>query len=126
MSDESSVPRPLHSYVLMVSEKNMKSAGGIALPESATKSYAIVKAVGPGEFGSNGERQPLSVKPGDRVMLDAPPGAIGSFYWAGIKYQMVREAYISAVLPGEESMPQPDEASRILTVGPLPPTRLIM
>lgn len=121
---ESNIPRPLHSYVLLRSEGRMKSAGGIDLPDSATKDYAVVVAVGPGEWGPDGKRQPLMVKPGDRVMLDAG-GNVGSFWWAGRKYQSVRECFIAHVLPGNDAAPQPDESSRLLTA-PLPPTRLLI
>jgi Co-chaperonin GroES (HSP10) len=123
---ESNVPKPLHSYVLLRSEGRMKSAGGIDLPETATKDYAIVVATGPGEWGPDGKRQEVQVKVGDRIMLDAPAGVVGSFWWAGKKYQAVRECFVSMVLPGDEAAPQPDEASRIVTAGPLPPARLLI
>lgn len=97
------LPKPLHNYVLLQSEKELKSASGIYLgniPE-----YGIVVAVGPGQW-ENGSFVEVSVKPGDRVLLDAPPGTVGSFRW-GEKYQVVRECFIAAVLPGDHPPSSP-------------------
>jgi co-chaperonin GroES (HSP10) len=102
---ETELPKPLHNYVVLRSEKDLKSASGLFVGNVAE--YGIVVAVGPGQW-ENGSFVPTSVKVGDRVLLDAPPGSVGSFRW-GEKYQAVRECFIAAVLPGET----PPEAPRI-------------
>eukprot|EP00735_Rhodelphis_limneticus_P000664 TRINITY_DN11185_c0_g1::TRINITY_DN11185_c0_g1_i1::g.6633::m.6633 TRINITY_DN11185_c0_g1::TRINITY_DN11185_c0_g1_i1::g.6633 ORF type:complete len:102 (+),score=25.58,sp/A8ZU47/CH10_DESOH/53.41/9e-27,Cpn10/PF00166.16/1.7e-29 TRINITY_DN11185_c0_g1_i1:75-380(+) len=48
-----------------------KSAGGILLPEQLVdkKNEATVISVGAGAFGKNGERLPVDVKSGDKVLI---------------------------------------------------------
>jgi chaperonin GroES len=64
--------KPLGARVLVepVSEQEVKR-GGIIIPDSAKEkpTEAIVKAVGPGEVDEKGNRIPLEVKVGDRVLI---------------------------------------------------------
>ena len=48
-----------------------KTAGGVLLPDSAVKELneAKVMAVGPGAVDKKGNRLPMSVKSGDRVLI---------------------------------------------------------
>ncbi|KAA8650949.1 hypothetical protein EYZ11_003188 [Aspergillus tanneri] len=48
-----------------------KTASGIFLPESSVKEQneAQVLAVGPGALDKNGQRLPMGVAPGDRVLI---------------------------------------------------------
>jgi chaperonin GroES len=48
-----------------------KTAGGIFLPESAQKelNQASVLAVGPGALDKKGNRLPMGVKAGDKVLI---------------------------------------------------------
>lgn len=67
--------RPLHAQVAVkLAPKEEVSKGGIFLPESAREkaTLADVVAVGPGSpiKGDKDNRRPVSVQPGDRVMLD--------------------------------------------------------
>jgi chaperonin GroES len=64
--------KPLGARVVVepVAEKEVKR-GGIIIPDSAKEkpTEAIVLAVGPGELDDKGNRIPLEVKAGDRVLI---------------------------------------------------------
>jgi chaperonin GroES len=64
--------KPLGARVLVepVAEQEAKR-GGIVIPDSAKEkpTEAIVRAVGPGEIDEKGNRVPLEVKEGDRVLI---------------------------------------------------------
>ena len=57
--------------VVQLTEEESKTASGIYLPDSAKKKPTTGKiiAVGSGRILDNGERNKLSVKPGDRVIF---------------------------------------------------------
>jgi chaperonin GroES len=57
-----------------------KTAGGILLPDTAKKKpqRGVVIAVGPGKLNKKGERQPLQLKAGDKVLFTA---------WAGDEFK---------------------------------------
>ncbi len=64
--------RPLHDRVLLRRiEQDEKTSGGIIIPDSAKEKpmEAQVLATGPGAFNEDGERIPLDVKSGDRVLI---------------------------------------------------------
>ena len=63
---------PLLDRVLVQKIKpETKTASGIYLPESSVKdiNQATVLAVGPGALDKNGNKIPMSVKPGDKVLI---------------------------------------------------------
>ncbi|KAI1337427.1 GroES-like protein [Xylariaceae sp. FL0016] len=63
---------PLLDRVLVQRIKaETKTAGGIFLPESSVKELneAKVLAVGPGALNKDGQRAPMGVKEGDRVLI---------------------------------------------------------
>ena len=63
---------PLHDKVLVMrTEEEEKSAGGIVLPGSATEkpSQGEVIAVGPGKKSENGDVSPVGVAVGDTVIF---------------------------------------------------------
>ncbi len=70
--------RPLHDRVLV---KRMEEAeqvrGGIIIPDSAKEKpqQAEVKAVGNGKLLDSGERVPLEVKAGDRILFGKYSGS---------------------------------------------------
>jgi chaperonin GroES len=64
--------RPLHDRVLVRRiEAEEKTAGGIIIPDSAKEkpSEGEIIAVGDGNRDDDGERIPLDVKAGDRVLF---------------------------------------------------------
>jgi len=65
--------RPLNDHIIIEPIKEgEKTKSGIYLPESADREKpqeGIVMAVGPGKLNEKGERVPMSVKKGDRVLF---------------------------------------------------------
>jgi chaperonin GroES len=64
--------RPLNDRVLVTRvEEEQKTAGGIIIPDTAKEKpqEGKVVAVGPGKTNERGERVPLVVKAGDRVLF---------------------------------------------------------
>ena len=80
--------RPLHDRVLVrrIEEAEAK-AGGIIIPDTAKEKpqQAQVVAVGSGRVLENGDRVPLSVKPGDKVLLGK---------WSGTDVKIDGEEYL--------------------------------
>ena len=64
--------RPLYDRILVKRlEAQVRSKGGLFLPDSATEkpSEGVVLATGQGRLGDDGEIAPLAVKEGDRVLF---------------------------------------------------------
>ena len=91
--------RPLHDRVVVKRiEQEEQVRGGIIIPDTAKEKpqEAEVIAVGPGKFDEDGERMPMDVKKGDRVL-------IGKYSGSEIKiddqdYVILREDEILAVV----------------------------
>jgi len=69
--------RPLNDRVLVVRvEEEQKTAGGIIIPDSAKEKPQEGKiiAVGPGKRDENGKRNPLDLKPGDKIFFSKYAG----------------------------------------------------
>ncbi|MBD3248280.1 co-chaperone GroES [Candidatus Falkowbacteria bacterium] len=66
-------PKPLHDNVIIKPKKAEEvTKSGIVLPETMDKGKAEqgeVVAVGPGKLNESGQRLPMSVKAGDKVMF---------------------------------------------------------
>ena len=80
-------------------EKTTKS--GIVLPDNVEKkeqSRGIVSAVGPGKFGKEGTRIPISVKVGDKVVFSKPWSDDKKFEENGKKFYLVSEEDILAII----------------------------
>ena len=65
--------RPLSNHVFIApEEEEQKTKSGIVLPDTADKGRPIkgkVVAAGPGKLNDKGERIPMSVKIGDKVLF---------------------------------------------------------
>lgn len=81
--------KPIRDNVLVkgLQEAEVKSAGGIIIPDTAKEkpSQGTVIAVGPGKRNKNGEIIPLSVKKGDKVVYEK---------WAGREIKIDGEEYM--------------------------------
>ena len=69
--------RPLHDRVLIeVLDSEEKTAGGIIIPDTAKEkpSEGEIVAVGPGALNSDGKRNPIDVKVGDKVLFSKYSG----------------------------------------------------
>jgi chaperonin GroES len=68
--------KPLGKRVLIQRAKAQTTKGGILLPDSAQEKpkEGTVIAVGPGALDDEGNRQPLHVKAGDRILFSSYAG----------------------------------------------------
>jgi chaperonin GroES len=69
--------QPLGDRVVVEREESeMRTSGGILLPDSAKNkpSRGTVVSVGDGKLTDDGKRKPLQVKPGDRVLFTSYAG----------------------------------------------------
>lgn len=93
--------KPLWDNVLAKRlEPDEKTHGGIIIPENARQKmrHAKVVAVGTGNRSTTtGELVPLTVKPGDLVLVGSNfEGTDISF--AGEKYEMIKENYVFGII----------------------------
>jgi chaperonin GroES len=79
-------------------EEEDKTAGGIIIPDTAKEKpqEAVVIAVGPGALDEKGERRPLDVVPGNRVLLGRYSGSEVDL--DGEEHLIVREDDVLAVI----------------------------
>ena len=91
--------RPLGDRVwLEPIEQEETTASGIILPETAKEKpqEGKILAVGPGARDDNGERQPLDVKVGNRVLFAKYAGT--EVKLNGSKYLIMRESDLLAIV----------------------------
>jgi chaperonin GroES len=91
--------RPLHDRVLVKRlEESESKAGSIIIPDSAKEKpqQAEVISVGNGKLLENGQKAPVDVKAGDRILFGKYSGAEARVL--GDKYLILREDEILAVL----------------------------
>jgi chaperonin GroES len=91
--------RPLHDRILVRRlEAGESMQGGLYIPDTAKEKpqQAEVKAVGSGKLLENGERVPIDVKEGDRILFGKYSGA--EIKIDGEEYLILREDEVLAVL----------------------------
>jgi chaperonin GroES len=91
--------RPLHDRVLVRRLEEAESLrGGIVIPDTAKEKpqQGEVIAVGNGKLLESGERVPLDVKPGDRILFGKYAGSDVKI--DGEEYLILREDEILGVL----------------------------
>ena len=95
---------PLHDNVLVrrIEEKETVK-GGIIIPDTAKEKpqEGEVVAVGAGKYNSKGERNPLDVKVGDRVLFEK---------WGGSDVKIQDEEYL--IIPEEKILAKISGASK--------------
>jgi len=90
--------RPLHDRVVVLrTDEEEKTAGGIIIPDTAKEKpqEGKVIAVGAGKLDESGERIPLTVKKGDRVLFTKYGG--NEIRIDGVEHLIMREDDIIAV-----------------------------
>jgi chaperonin GroES len=93
--------RPLHDRVIVKRmEEERMSAGGIVIPDSAAEKpvRGEVLAVGNGKILESGEKRPLDVKAGDKVLFGKYAGT--EVKVDGEELLVMREEDIMAVIEG--------------------------
>ncbi len=91
--------KPLNDYVIIEPQKeDKKSSSGIVIPETAEDKPVVGKviAVGPGKLNEKGERIPMSVKVGDKVLF--AKYAPNEIKVEGKEYLTIREDEILAII----------------------------
>ena len=91
--------KPLFDRVLVERlEASDKTAGGILLPDSAKEkpTEGRIVAVGDGKVGDKGDRIPLSVKKGDRVLFSSYAGT--NIKEGGHEYMILEASELLAVV----------------------------
>ena len=91
--------RPLHDRVLVTRlDEGEQKLGGIIIPDTAKEKpqQAEVHAVGNGKLLETGERVPLEVKAGDRILFGKYSGS--EIKIEGREYLILREDEILGVL----------------------------
>lgn len=94
---------PLFDNVLIEILENTEKAtkSGILLPDNVEKkeqTKGVVSAIGPGKFGKDGTRIPMSVKVGDTVLFSKPWSDDKKMEENGKKFYLVSEEEILAVI----------------------------
>lgn len=93
--------RPLHDRILVKRvEAENKTPGGIFIPDNAKEKpvEGLVVAVGNGVLTKNGERVPLDVKAGDRVLFSKYSGTEVKIQLDGGEHLILREDDVLAVV----------------------------
>ena len=95
--------RPLHDRIVVkrIEESAEKTASGLFIPDSAKEKpqEGEVIAVGNGKINDKtGERQPLDVKAGDRILFGKYSGS--DIKIDGNEYMIMREDEVLGVLEG--------------------------
>ena len=91
--------RPLHDRVIVKRlDHEERTEGGLYIPDTAKEKpqEAEVAAVGPGKLDDSGNRQPMDVKAGDRVLIGKYSGS--EIKIDGEEYVILREDEILAVI----------------------------
>jgi len=94
--------KPLDDRVLVLRiEEEEKTSGGIIIPDTAKEKpqEGKVVAVGPGKVNNKGERVPLSVKEGDRILFSKYAGT--EIKIDGVEHLIMREDDILAIVEGK-------------------------
>lgn len=91
--------KPLADRVVIKKlEAEEKTSGGIVLPDSAKEKpmQGEILAVGPGKYDEKGNRQPMEVKVGDKVLFAKYSGTEVKI--DGVEYLILAERDILAVM----------------------------
>lgn len=91
--------RPLNDRVLVIREaEEIKSAGGIIIPDTAKEKpqRGKIVAAGPGKMGEDGNRVPLEVKKGDRVLFGKYAGT--EIKLDGVEHVFMKEDDILSIV----------------------------
>jgi chaperonin GroES len=90
--------RPLGDRVLVRFVEEQEMSGSIIVPETAKEkpTQGIVEAVGEGKITEKGDRLPMAVKVGDRILFGRYAGT--EVRIEGTEYMVLRETEILAIL----------------------------
>ncbi len=91
--------KPMNDRVLVIRvEEEQKTAGGIIIPDTAKEKpmEGKIAAAGPGKRDDNGQRIPMAVKAGDRVLFSKYAGT--EIKIDGVEHLFMREDDILGII----------------------------
>jgi chaperonin GroES len=91
--------KPLNDRILVLRvEEEQKTRGGIIIPDTAKEKpqEGKIVAAGPGKMGDDGQRVPLDVKVGDRILFSKYSGS--DIKIDGVEHLFMKEDDILGVL----------------------------
>ena len=91
--------KPLNDRVIVTRvEKEQKTAGGIIIPDTAKEKpqEGKIVAAGPGKLDDNGNRIPMEVKEGDRILFSKYAGT--EIKINGVEHIFMKQEDILAVI----------------------------
>ena len=92
--------QPLGARILVerLDEDEQTTSGGIIIPDTAKEkpSEGGVKAIGPGSRADDGERRPVDLSEGDKVLFGKFAGS--EVTYEGTEYLIMREDDILAII----------------------------
>ena len=92
--------QPLGDRILVerLDEDEQTTSGGIIIPDTAKEkpSEGVVKAVGPGVRADDGERRPVDLSEGDKVLFGKFAGT--EVTYEGTEYLIMREDDVLAII----------------------------
>ena len=91
--------KPLNDRILVLRvEEEQKTRGGIIIPDTAKEKpqEGKIVAAGPGKMGDDGQRVPLDVKVGDRILFSKYAGS--DIKIDGVEHLFMKEDDILGVL----------------------------
>jgi chaperonin GroES len=91
--------RPLNDRILVLREEEVqKTSGGIIIPDTAKEKpqKGKIVAVGPGRQLDNGNRAPVGVKEGDRILFSKYAGT--EIKIDGVEHMFMREDDILGII----------------------------
>jgi chaperonin GroES len=94
--------KPLSNHILIEPKAEEKTtASGIVIPDTADKkkqTTGVVVAVGAGKMNDKGERKPVEVKIGDKVLFKEPWGEESKIKDGDKQFFLVEEEDVLAVI----------------------------
>lgn len=110
--------RPLHDRILVQRlEEGEQQIGAIIIPDTAKEKpqQGTVRAVGNGKVNDDGQRVPLDVRSGDRILFGKYAGQDIKF--DGEEYLIMKEEDVLAVLEGTTTTTKKKKKKKTTTVG---------
>ena len=98
---EFQLAKPLGDRVLVEIEMKEKTIGGIIIPDSVKtgdNKIAVVVATGDGDYTHSGAKIPMTVKPGDKVLLPTGDMSVQKIKLEDKDYFLCREMDLLMVI----------------------------
>ena len=100
-NNEFELAKPLGDRVLIQNEIKEKTQGGIIIPDTVRTGdhkIGVVVATGDGVYTNNGAKIPMTVKPGDKVVMPTSEMAVQKIKLGDKDYFLCREMDLLIVI----------------------------